>query len=220
MKGAKTLCCSGLLWGWAEAQTALGIWSLEELQIRWGPKGRYHALVRTEPRAFLTTWERLMLMGLLGYAPWPKHTFWIGGVSAHFYHPDPFYQDRLQQRWQLRPGKSFSTLVTLEQRWQNFHYVEARLRLSFRYEYPLGKGRLLLFEELHLQDRHKPLHGAIRIRENRLGLYYGRPLPADGEMEVGYLQVIFPDEPLRHRLWVALRFRIENPAKENERKKP
>ncbi len=190
------------------AQTLLGMWGYNEVQVDGVPAKRLRFLARTEPRHYQTRWDRFMAMGYLGYALSPAHTFLLGAVSAHFYYPVRFYQERLQQRWQVRLARPLVGTLTLEERWQNYVYAETRLRLSARYEKPWWKLRLLLLLEVHLQDKGRLFQGAITLRENRLGLFLGLRSAEKWNFELGYLNVSFPHQPPGHRLWIATRLYI------------
>lgn len=112
------------------------MWGYNKVQVDEVPAKRLHFLMRTEPRHYQTRWDRFMAMSYLGYAPGPAHTFLLGAVSAHFYYPIRFYQERPQQRWQVRLARPLVSLLTLQERRQNYAYAETRLRLSARYEKP------------------------------------------------------------------------------------
>lgn len=187
------------------AQTLLGVWGYQEIQVEGVPAKRLRLLVRTEPRYYQTRPDRFTAAGYLGYSFNSAHTFLLGAVSAHFYYPVQFYQERLQQRWQFRLARSLVGTLTLEERWQNFAYAETRLRVSARYTKSRRKLLLPCMAEVHLQDRGPLFRGGVTLRENRVGLFLGLRTAEEWNFELGYLNVSFPHQSPGHRLWIATR---------------
>ncbi|MCS6894670.1 MAG: DUF2490 domain-containing protein [Bacteroidia bacterium] len=195
-----------LLWNTSSAQSAVGVWTLQQARIGLDKKERWQLVLITQPRFTQKGWETILGVGKVGYLVHRNHTVFVGGQWVEFYDPNRFQQKRAFLRWQWLPSSGFFLMTTLENRWQDGRLKELLFRPLGRYRIGAGQFWLNLSDEVFLSLWRAPQRvWQLYPRQNRLWLTFSYPKEGAWQIEVGYLNITDDRLKVRHRLWIATR---------------